>query len=86
MHSSQNVLGIKAFMEVVLRGFCKTYGTQCQIKTAAHGPTQRCMHPLPLGWQGCGQLKHIPMGQHLALEPRWKITIILFQGRSTFAL
>lgn len=48
IHSSHNILGIKAFLEVVLRGFCEIYGTQGQIKPAADGPTQNGASP----WSG----------------------------------
>lgn len=48
MHSSQNILGIKAFLEVVLRGFCETYGAQGQMNPAADGLTENGASP----WDG----------------------------------
>lgn len=82
MHLGQNILRRKALTKVVLRSYCKTYRTQGQIKTAAYGSKQRFRCPLPLGWGP----ERILVGQHPSLEPARKTTIVLFQGRSAFAL
>lgn len=52
VHSSQNILGIKAFLEVVSRGFCETHGTRGQMKPGADGPPQ--MEHLPGLGAVCG--------------------------------
>lgn len=83
MHSSQNILGIKAFLEVVSRGFCETYGTQGQIKPAADGPTQNGATP----WDGGLYLAGAhPCRAPPALEPAQETTGIIFQGINTFVL
>lgn len=82
MHLGQNILRRKALTKVVLRSYCMTYRTQGQIKTAAYRSKQRFRGPLPLGWGP----ERILVGQHPSLEPARKTTIVLFQGRSVFAL